>query len=70
MDASTILATVSLVVAMGGTILTVINHKRIRSHCCGADLVASIDMESTTPSTGMSKPAPAGLILTSVQVAQ
>jgi len=26
-----------------------INHKRIRSNCCGKKLVASIDIEETTP---------------------
>ena len=26
-----------------------INHKRIRSDCCGKKLVASIDIEETTP---------------------
>jgi hypothetical protein len=26
-----------------------INHKRIRSRCCGTDLEASVDIEETTP---------------------
>ena len=70
MDTSTILATVSLVVAIGGTILTMINHKRIRSHCCGKDIVASIDVENTTPSIGTTAGAPAELKLASVRVDQ
>jgi hypothetical protein len=26
-----------------------VNHKRLRSHCCGHDLDASVDIEDTTP---------------------
>jgi len=31
------------------SILYAINHKRIRSNCCGAKLEASLDVENTTP---------------------
>lgn len=30
-------------------IYNAVNHKRIRSNCCGKKLVASIDIENTTP---------------------
>lgn len=32
-----------------GAIYTAINHKRLRSRCCGKDIDASIDIENTTP---------------------
>lgn len=31
------------------SILTYLNHRRIRSRCCDKEFVASIDVESTTP---------------------
>jgi hypothetical protein len=49
MDQNTIISIVAIIVSVGGTILAVFNHKRCRSHCFGTDLVASIDVESTTP---------------------
>ena len=40
-------------IAIGVSVLTavvgVINHKRIRSNCCGKIAEASIDIENTTP---------------------
>jgi len=48
------LATAFTVVA--GIIYKAINHKRIRSECCGKKIVASIDIEETTP------PQPHGFI--------
>jgi len=30
-------------------IYMVVNHKRVRSNCCGKKLEASIDIENTTP---------------------
>lgn len=49
MDSTNIMAVSGLVVSVVGMIYTAVNHKRIRSNCCGHDLVASIDVESTTP---------------------
>jgi hypothetical protein len=52
MDANTqntILGAVALAVSVGGGILTAINHKRVRSNCCGARAEASLDIENTTP---------------------
>lgn len=34
---------------VAGIIYKAINHKRIRSDCCGKKMVASIDIEETTP---------------------
>jgi len=49
MEQNTIISIVAIIVSVGGTILAVINHKRCRSHCLGTDLIASIDVENTTP---------------------
>ena len=49
MDEATILSTVSLIVALGGTVVAIINHKRVRSTCCGRNLSVSVDIENTTP---------------------
>ena len=49
MDESKIYAIVAFIISIGGIILGVVNHRRLRSHCCGQDLVASIDVESTIP---------------------
>ena len=48
-DYSPILAIASIIISGGATILGVINHKRIRSTCCGAKLETSLDIENTTP---------------------
>lgn len=55
MDAtnSGIIAIVGLLVSVGGSVLAVVNHRRIRSNCCGVPLVASIDVENTTPPTDL-----------------
>jgi hypothetical protein len=49
MDQNGILSIVAIVVSIGGSILAVINHKRVRSTCCGKVLDVSLDVENTTP---------------------
>lgn len=49
MDTNTILSIVAIVTSVGGAVLAVINHKRIRSNCFGKEIVLSIDVENTTP---------------------
>jgi len=49
MDQDTVLSACALAISIGGSILAVINHKRIRSNCCGKPLVVSVDVENTTP---------------------
>jgi len=49
MSTSEIVAYVSLAVSVAGIVLGVINHKRVRSKCCGHNLEASFDVENTTP---------------------
>lgn len=46
---STIAAYVSLAISTAAVVLGVINHKRIRSNCCGKEASVSLDIESTTP---------------------
>lgn len=45
---SSALAIGSLIVSLGGSILAVINHRRIRSNCCGTKTEVSLDIEATT----------------------
>ena len=42
-------ATITIALGIGYKIFQVINHKRLRSNCCGKDLVVSVDVESTSP---------------------
>ena len=56
MDSSSIAAYVSLAVSLGAVVLGVINHKRIRSSCCGKEASVSLDIEATTPPIQKSEP--------------
>ena len=49
MDQSTAIAIAGIVISVGGSLLAVVNHKRIRSKCCDKKLEVSLDVESTTP---------------------
>lgn len=49
MDSNNILSIISIVVAVSTAIIGIINHKRIRSKCGKKELVASIDIENTSP---------------------
>jgi hypothetical protein len=42
-------ATFTAIVGIAYKIYMVVNHKRIRSSCCGKKLEASIDIDNTTP---------------------
>lgn len=53
---SSIAAYVSLAFSLGAVILGIINHKRIRSSCCGKEASVSLDIEATTPPTQKSEP--------------
>lgn len=48
-NGTAILAIVSVIISVGGTILAVFNHQRCRSNCFGKKLELSIDIERTTP---------------------
>jgi hypothetical protein len=49
MDQSTIIATVAMISSVSTVVFGALNHKRIRSNCCGRLTVSSIDVENTTP---------------------
>ena len=55
---TTIMSIVGLVLGVSTTVIGVINHKRIRSNCCGKNISASFDIEQTTPTqTHPSRPS-------------
>lgn len=49
MDTTNILGLTGFGISIAGVIYTAINHKRVRSKCCGRLLEASLDVENTTP---------------------
>jgi len=49
MDTTNILGLTGFGISILGVIYTAINHKRVRSKCCGRLLEASLDVENTTP---------------------
>lgn len=55
MDANNtgIIAIAGLIVSVGGSVLAIVNHRRLRSNCCGLPLVMSVDVETTTPPTDL-----------------
>jgi hypothetical protein len=50
MDSNGILSVVAIVTSVGGAVLAVINHTRVRSNCFGHKLEVSLDVSKTTPS--------------------
>ena len=53
MDSNSILSIVAIIVSVLGSIYTIINHRKVRSRCCGSKeiVLASLDIDSTTPET-------------------
>jgi hypothetical protein len=49
MDTTNILGLIGFGLSVAGAIYTAVNHKRVRSRCCGKVLEASLDIENTTP---------------------
>ena len=49
MDDSGVVATTAIIISVVTSIVAVVNHKRIRSSCCGRKLDVSVDIENTTP---------------------
>ena len=49
MDTTNILGVVGFACSILGIVYTAVNHKRIRSKCCGKFFEASLDVENTTP---------------------
>jgi hypothetical protein len=56
-NTNTILSVLALSLSIGGTIIGVINHKRIKSQCCGSKeiVLSSLDIENTTPTNSIIK---------------
>ena len=55
-SSSDIISIVSLSIAIAGIVLGVANHKRIRARCCKSVLVASLDIENTSPMVSLRVP--------------
>jgi hypothetical protein len=48
-DTTMILAYVGTIMGVSSTLLGIVNHRRIRSNCCGVKTEVSLDVEATTP---------------------
>lgn len=46
---SNILAWVALVLSVGSVVIGVVNHRRVRSNCCGKTASVSLDIDNTSP---------------------
>lgn len=46
-DTTAIISLVSLAISVAGTILSVINHTRLTSECCGRKGTIAIDIDAT-----------------------
>ena len=55
-ETTSILAVIGVVISVAGSILSVINHTRVRSMCCGTRLEVSLDVEKTTPPPKAAEP--------------
>jgi hypothetical protein len=58
MDSTSIIAYCGLAISVITAAVGAINHKRIRSNCCGKEVSASLDIESTTPAKTITPSAP------------
>ncbi len=47
MESNAILTYITLAVSIGSVVLGIINHRRIRSNCCGRLHTVSLDIEHT-----------------------
>lgn len=46
---TTIVSYTAVMLSVLGVVIGAVNHRRIRSNCCGHKMETSIDIESTTP---------------------
>ena len=49
MDQSEVVSWAAIALSAATAVFGVINHRRLRSHCCGKNIEASLDVEATTP---------------------
>lgn len=49
MNEQLLLPYLAIGISVIGTVVGYLNHKRLRSTCCGAERTISVDIESTTP---------------------
>ena len=49
MDSNSLISGIALGISLLNTVVTYINHTKIRSTCCGVKMDSSIDIEKTTP---------------------
>jgi len=54
---SQILSYIALTLSIFTTVITAINHKRIRSNCCKKEMSISLDIENTSPPSKINVPA-------------
>ena len=47
--AANVSGVIALAISIVGTIIGIINHKKLKSSCCGRKLEISVDIENTTP---------------------
>jgi len=51
MDINNILSITGVIISILGSVFIICNHKRIRAKCGKSEIIASIDVEDTTPPT-------------------
>jgi hypothetical protein len=49
MEQSEVASWCAIALSLATAAFGIINHKRVRSNCCGKEAVASLDIEDTTP---------------------
>jgi len=54
-QATSIVALCGLAVSVLTAVIGAINHRRIRSNCCGKEVSASLDIENTSPTNSIAK---------------
>jgi hypothetical protein len=57
-SSTTVIAFCGFAISILTAVVTAINHKRIRSNCCGKEIAASLDIESTTPTRASNPTGP------------
>lgn len=57
MDGQTtpVIAYCGFLISIASIVIGAINHKRIRSKCCGKEITSSIDIENTSPTIDVSR---------------